>query len=366
VSQMLTPARPGRSTGDIPATAVTPVDFRRPSRIGRDAVLALESTHEAFARRLVTVWGTSTHAALEIEHLATEQLSIDDYVRTLPSPTLLATMRVGPLGATALLDVDLPLALILVERLLGGVGDLTQVSAARRPTDLEAGLIADELLTPAVGAVDEAFGDLEEEPSELLGVETTPQPLQLSAPGELLVLLTYRVELRGEQQAQGLLSLGYPVAPLLAQLDRLMAGTVEEDPERERASVQAITTALLEADLDVRVRLGGSTLPANALAGLSEGDVLRLDHAVTQPAELVCDGHAVGSAHLGRRGRRLAVQILQPPAARPADTSVTTIADRAARLYAGSAAPGTPLQEPTGAIPDAEPSPDLPSTPSDA
>ena len=366
MSQMLTPARSGRSTGDIPATDVTPVDFRRPSRIGRDAVLALESTHEAFARRLVTVWGTSTHAALEIEHLATEQLSVDDYVRTLPSPALLATMRVGPLGATALLDVDLPLALILVERLLGGVGDLTQVNATRRPTDLEAGLISDELLTPAVGAVHAAFGDLEEEPSELLGVETTPQPLQLSAPGELLVLLTYRVELRGEQQAQGLLSLGYPVAPLVAQLDRLMAGNVEEDPERGRASVQAITAAVLEADLDVRVRLGGSTLPATALAGLVEGDVLRLDHAVTAPAELICDGRPVGTAHLGRRGRRLAVQILQPPAVRPVDTSVTTIAERAAQLYASSGTPDTASQGQVPAAPGSEPPSDLPPTTSDA
>jgi len=91
-----------RSVVDATAAPVTPVDFRRPSRINRDAVVALESVHEAFARRLVSVWGASTHAALEVEHLATEQLSVDDYVRTLPTPTVLATLRVGPLGATAL------------------------------------------------------------------------------------------------------------------------------------------------------------------------------------------------------------------------------------------------------------------------
>jgi flagellar motor switch protein FliM len=318
-----------RALAETPA-AVTRVDFRRPSRINRDAVVALESAHENFVRRLVTAWGTSTHAVLEIEHLATEQLSVDDYVRTLPNPTVIATLRVGPLGANALVDMDLPLALLLVERLLGGAGNPAETAVPRRPTDLETSLIAHDLLIPAVGAVDEAFRDLEGEPSELLGVESTPQPMQLSAPGELLLLLTYRVEVRGEQPGHGLLSLGYPVAPLLAQLDRLVIGANGDGADGAPAAREAVAGALLRAPLDLHVRLGGTPLPASVLAGLQPGDVLRLDHPVAQPAELVCDGQEVGLAHLGRRGRRLAVQIVVPPASSsppapaPAATSPAT------------------------------------------
>jgi flagellar motor switch protein FliM len=312
-----------RSMVEAPAAApVIPVDFRRPSRINRDAVVALESTHEAFARRLATAWSTSTHAALEIEHLATEQLSIDDYLRTLPNPTMLATVRVGPLGATALLDLDLPIALLLVERLLGGVGDPAETAVPRRPTDLETSLIAHDLLEPALRAIDEALRDLEGEPSELLAVETSPQP-QLAASGELL-LLTYRVEVRGDLPGQGLLNLGYPVAPLLVQLDRLVAGHGEDEAGVESA-LQAITGALLGASLDLRVRLGGSTLPASALAALQPGDVLSLDHPVGRPAQLWCDGRELGSAHLGRRGRRLAAQIVSPPATPTGDAAPATI-----------------------------------------
>ena len=355
MSQLLTPARSGTPSRDVPATAVTPVDFRRPSRIGRDAVVALESTHEAFARRLTTSWATSTHTTLEVEHLATEQLSVDDYVRTLPSPTLLATLRVGPLGATALLDLDLPLALILVERLLGGPGDPREAGVNRRPTDLEAGLIAHELLESATLAVDDALRDLDGEPSELLGVETTPQPLQLSAPGELLLLLTYRIELRGDVRAQGLLNLGYPVAPLMAQLDRLVGTGTESDPERELASAAAMAAAVLEAELDVRVRLGGTALSAATMSGLAVGDVLRLDHPTCQPADLVCDERHVGTAHLGRRGRRLAVQVATPLAARAAPGAAPgSAADRAARLYAaGGAAPGSAPSAATAVTTDA-------------
>lgn len=292
---------------------VTPVDFRRPSRIGRDAVLALESAHEVFARRLATTWASLAHTVVDVEHVATDQLSVDDYVSTLPTPTVLASLRVSALGATALLDLDAPLTLLLVERLLGGPGDPAQADVARRPTDLETSLIGSELLLPAAQAIDEAMPDPAKETSELLGIETAPQPLQMNSSGELL-LLTYRVELRGELPAQGLLTLAYPVIPLVAQLDRMAAGGTDDD-EDVRAAQQAMTNALLGSSLDVRVRLGGSPLDTAALAALTPGDVLRLDHSVSQPASLVCGDRTIGTVHLGRRGRRLAVQIITPPAA---------------------------------------------------
>lgn len=295
------------------APSVAPVDFRRPSRIGRDAIIALEATHEAFARRLSTAWSSGSYAAIEVEHVATDQLSIDDFVRSLPVPTALATIRVGGLGAVAFLQVDLPFALLYVERLLGGPGDPALAPVSRRPTDLESALLTHELLGPAVTAVDEALRDLEGEPSALLTLETQPQPLQLGSPGELLLLLTYRVEVRGDLPGQGLITLAYPVAPLVNHLDQLLTGNHQGDSDPERLASSPVADTLLGAPIDVHVRVGGAPLHASALAGLQPGDVLRLDHPVDLPASLVVDGHTLGSAHLGKRGRRLAAQIVQPP-----------------------------------------------------
>lgn len=297
------------------AASITEVDFRRPSRIGRDAVVALETTHDAFARRLSTAWSSGSFAAIEIEHAATDQLSIDDFVRSLPVPTALATLRVGALGAHAFLQVDLPFALLFVERLLGGVGDPAIAAIGRRPTELETALLTHELLGPAVTAVDEALKDLGDEPSSLLSLETAPQPLQLGSPGELLLLLTYRVELRGEMPAQGMITLAYPVAPLVIHLDRLVMGANPADESEALAARSVMSEALLVTQVDVNVRLGDSTIDAATLARLVPGDVLRLDHPVDRPAELICDERPIGTAHLGKRGRRLAVQVVASPSA---------------------------------------------------
>jgi len=292
---------------------VAPVDFRRPSRIGRDAVAVLEATHDTFARHIATAWSAGSHAVIEVEHVSTDQLSIDDFARSLPHPTALASIHVDVMDTTALLQIDLPFALLFVERLLGGPGDASTAPAVRHPTDLEVALITHELFGPGVTAVDASLGELGSGTSQLTAFEVTPQPLQLGTPGDPLLLLTYRAEVRGDLAGQGLVTLAYPVAPLMAHLDTL---AVEEMDDRDDATTfRAVTEAVLDAPLELCVRLGASPLPAAVVAGLVPGDVLRLDHLATRPADLVLEGQVVGSAHLGRRGRKVAVQVEHPPAA---------------------------------------------------
>ncbi|MCC5948836.1 MAG: FliM/FliN family flagellar motor switch protein [Nitriliruptoraceae bacterium] len=293
---------------------VSPVDFRRPSRISRDAILALETSHDAFARRLSTAWSSGSYAAIEIEHVATEQLSVDDFVRSLPSPTALGFVRVDAIGTTGFLQIDLPFALLLVERLLGGAGDAAEADIGRRPTDLEVALLTHDLFGPATAAIDEALRDLGGEPSELVGFEAVPQPLQLGSPAELLVLLTYHVELRGDLPAQGLVTLAYPVGQVVPVLDRLTLGPTDDDTAASASA--AMTASLMATEVELAVQLSGSLLPAATIAGLRAGDIVRLDHRSEAPALLVCDERTVGTAHLGRRGRRVAAQIITPPTPR--------------------------------------------------
>jgi len=298
---------------DPRGTSVSEVDFRRPSRVSRDAIVALEANHELFARRLSTAWSASSYAALEVEHVSTDQLSLDDFVRSLPVPTVLGVVHVAGLDDTAFVQLDMPFALLVVERLLGGPGDAALGAIDRRPTELEQALLAHELLEPAVVAIDEAMKDLSEETSELRSLEIAPQPLQLGSPGDLLLLLTYRVEIRGDLPAQGLVTIAYPVAPLVPQLDRLLLGGRVGAEVDQDLNNSPLADTVLDAALDVRVRIGGTSLHAEVLAGLQPGDVLRLDHPVDRPAELVVDERHLGTANLGKRGRKVAVQILEPP-----------------------------------------------------
>jgi len=330
----------GMSSLDVATPRVQRVDFRRPNRVSREAVIALESQHETFARRLSTVWNSRAHAVVEIDHVATDQLSIDDFALSLAVPTALASVRVERMGTTMYVQIDLPIALLLVERLLGGRGDPSATPVGRRPTDLEVALLAEELIDPAINAIDEFLVALDGPPSTLVNFDTTPQPLRLGSASELLLLFTFRIDLHGENEGQGLLTLAYPVGPLLTHLDAVVGNTLDDPSERASSKASPLGEQLLAAQVDLQVHLATSELSATSVARLGVGDVLRLDHHVDQTARLVLDDHEIAGVHLGRRGRKVAVQIAQlaRPSSRPMASTATT-----------SSTTGTPAQGPTGA-----------------
>jgi flagellar motor switch protein FliM len=64
--------------------------------------------------------------------------------------------------------------------------------------------------------------------------------------------------------------------------------------------------------VEVSVRFGSVTLTSAEIVGLREGDVLPLHHRVEEPLTLTAVGQPMLRATPGKRGKRLAVMIVDP------------------------------------------------------
>ncbi|MEZ5257737.1 MAG: hypothetical protein R2705_12825 [Ilumatobacteraceae bacterium] len=106
-------------------------DFRRPSKLGREQVRSLDLFHDTFARRLKREHRCRRPSQRDGRDRSVSQLTWDEYVRTLPAFTFLATASVRPLQGDALIEVDTPLALGMANRLLGGAGGSSRLGARR-------------------------------------------------------------------------------------------------------------------------------------------------------------------------------------------------------------------------------------------
>lgn len=302
-------------------------DFREQHRLARDTVRSLEVAHELFARRISSGWGSALRALVQVEPLSVDQVSYDAYIRSMPSPHVVTAVAVPGLPGHAVIELNADLALAFVGRLLGGrVAIDAGAGEVRRPTELEAVLLAD-LLDHAGAALDETLAPVTTGPAQLLGVEYNPQLVQVAAPSDEVVVLSFLLSLSQGVEAEGLLTVCYPLAFLTPVLDHLTAQVSAEaaPPEADAAARQAVTDRLEDAPVTVRVRLAESRLPARALAALQVGDVIRLDHRIGQPARGEVGGIAVFDGHIGRRGQRLAVQVAQwvapPPPPAPGTTA---------------------------------------------
>lgn len=297
------------------------VDWRRRSRFGRDHVRALSAVHEVFARRLSSSLGGALRAVVRVEPAGADQMTYDDYTRSLPSPGVFAVVTLAPLPGAAVLKLDTGVALQMVDRLLGGRGRPVGI---RRPTDLELPLIRD-LCGVATRCLGEALSAPLDVRVQLGDVETSPQAVQVTSPDDMVLLLSFRLRIAQDEDAEALITLCYPATTLTPVLERLSPsrGSGVGGPPGGTAGALADRVAALldEVTVPVTVRLTDSHVRARDLLSLDVGDVLRLDHRTGEPVVASVGGVPLLRGHVGRRGRRLSLQVTQPvPTAAPATT----------------------------------------------
>jgi len=278
-------------------------DFRRPSKFSREHMRGLEVVHEMFVRRASSSLSHRLRTVVSIEPFSTDQITYEDYIRSMPNPSVIGTVGLDPLPGSIVLEMSTQLALAFVDRLLGGEG----VKAPMRgPTDIEGRVIRDILRT-TVDSLRETLEPVQEVEPTLRSVDFNPRFVQIVAPTEMILLLGYTVKLGSG--AEGIISLCYPFSTIEPALERLERRVRIEGVVATEGETPPLAAVVPNLDVPLAIRLRTSAVPTSQLASLNVGDVILLDHRVDEPARGEIGGRHLVTARLGRRGRRLAVQI---------------------------------------------------------
>lgn len=283
-----------------------PFDFRNPSKLPREHVRRMELTHETFQRAFGAQLSSVLRTMVRLELLAIDQLTYDEYVRAMPNPTVICQLSMAPLPGTALIEMSTSTALILVDRLLGGMGT---PGLSRRPTELEASLIAD-LMKAAETALRDTFEPLVAIEPAVQGVEFNPNFAHGANPSEMVLVMSYSLAVVQGLRAEGLVTVCYPYSMLHPMWD-LVPDTDELRPALGAGTATApqILSALPDIPLPLSVRLRESAIGASELASLEVGDVVRLDHKVNEPVIGAIAGMELLEGRFGRKGKNVAVEI---------------------------------------------------------
>ncbi len=288
------------------ARRLRPFDFRNPSKMAREQVRRLELTHETFQRSLGAKLSSLLRTMVRLELLAIDQVTYDEYVRAMPNPTVIGQMTMAPLPGFALIEMSTPTALTLVDRQLGGHG---RTALNRRPTELEAMLIAD-LLREAEEALTETFEPLLAIKALVAGVEFNPNFVHGANPSEMVMVLSYSLSVVQGYRTDGLVTLCYPFSTLEPVWD--MAPTSDEQQPAlgtGEPTPAALLSTLPDIEVPVSVRLRESDIGASDLASLRVGDVLRFDHKVDESVVGSIAGRDLLEGRIGRRGKNVAIEI---------------------------------------------------------
>lgn len=302
---MSSTATPNSKSGRRKRSEPRPFDFRRQSKLSREHVRTLQIVQETFARGLSTMLASQLRSVTQVTIQSIEQQTYDEYVRDLPNPTLLTLLSLEPLNGAAIFQLPLDIAFVAVEMLLGGHGYIEQPN--RPLSDLELQLMR-SIFERALPELRYAFEPVVATEPKIMSQESNPQYAQVAAPTDMVIVVAYEIRI---DSAVGTATLCIPFSSLQPHLEALSATSLYASSSVINAeeTLARLVHHLGETPVEVTAEFRPVEMSAQDIVKLRVGDVVLLNHPVNEPLTLVVDGTPTFDARIGRRNRRLAVQV---------------------------------------------------------
>ncbi|MGA3371871.1 MAG: FliM/FliN family flagellar motor switch protein [Terracidiphilus sp.] len=282
---------------------VVPYNFSSAGEISNDQLRAISMLNDLFARNLTHNLAAWLRTRFQVNLVSAEQIPFNEFLLRIPEISYVASVRMEPLGALAVLQLDLGLAPPIIDLLLGGEG---RDGPLRELTDIEEAILASLVeiicreLTAAWQPVGLSFN------FERRQMQT--QAARIMSVTEKTLCLSFEIRM---PHSSGLLNLAFPAVVANTILRRL---TSDWGRRRRHAGE---TRARMEAT-SRRIRFGGSLqlptvrLAASVLENLEPGSVLRLDLAANTLPEWRVGGQMLATAQAIRHGAHRGARIERP------------------------------------------------------
>ena len=288
------------STGAANEVSLERYDFSRAGQISNDQMRAISSVNDLFARNLMHTLGAWLRTPFKMKLVAGEQLPFSEFLERLSSPSYICSIRLEPLGAVGLLELELALAAPIVDVLLGGVG---RAWPTRELTEIEESILT-SVVQMTVQELNLAW--------QAVGLEFVfekrefdPTVARMLAAGEKTLCVSFEARM---PEAQGAMNLCLPAVVLNAILRRLISEG-DRPKRRSKEAHKRIRELMGEAKVGAALQFPVMRLRGSELAALEPGTVLRLPLAKHSASELRVGGLRLGQAHPVRTGEHRGAQL---------------------------------------------------------
>jgi flagellar motor switch protein FliM len=283
-------------------------NFRRPDKFSKDHLRALQTIHDNFSRQMGLIIGGYLRMSVDFKVVSVDQLTYDEFIRSMPSPISAAIVEMNPLPGQILLGMSFEVASAMIDRMLGGYG--LAESRPREMTDIEQSLIH-QVMERTLVVLEDSWQSIIETQMSLVGIEDSYSLIQIVTPGEIVALITFEVEFGNKES--GLLNLCFPFPVLEAIISQLSAQHIFNRQQQE--SSQSFTDNIIErinfAKLPISVYLGGAKIHIHDLMDLNEGDVIPLDRTVYEDLLICVNNKPKFYGRPGTRRKHLAVSVTE-------------------------------------------------------
>jgi len=280
-------------------------DFRRPSKFSKEQIRTLQVIHENYARILGNFLSAYLRVPVQIRLVSVSQVTYEEFVFSLPVPTLLTVFNMSAELGSAMLETNPSFVFPIIDLVFGGEG--RQLKKTRELTDIEL-TVMQQINNKLLQNLSYVWEDIAPLKPHVENMDTNPQFNQMFASTETVALLSFSVQIK---ENQGFINLCFPFITLEKIMPKLTAqfwfrGQTQNTGE---FSDYTIIKQLEKVNVELSAILGRTTITLEDFLQFQEGDIIPLSRREGEDLEVFVEGELLFKGQPGAQGQNLALQI---------------------------------------------------------
>lgn len=303
-----------RHRRDLENIEVRAYDFKRPERVSKDQMRALQTLHEAFARNFGAAMSGFLRTIVEVKVANCDQMTYAEFISGLPNPTSFNLISAKPLEGQMCLEISPLIIYPIIDRLLGGTNQ--ELFIPQRPMTLIETRLISKITNRGLSALTEAWASIKQLNFEITATESNPQLVQIVPPNEVVVVIGFELKMANRA---GTMNLCIPYNVIEPIMDELSAQSWFNVPKNARSPEMKtrIAGTLNRAPVSVTGLLAETTITLRDLMNLQKGDLIVTERAASSSVVLCVENEKSFLANIGQYKGQRAIKIVR--AVRPGD-----------------------------------------------
>jgi len=288
---------------------IKPYDFKRPERVSKDQMLALQTLHEVFARNFGASLSGFLRTIIEVKGAICEQMTYSEFISGLPNPTSFNLINTDKLEGQICLELSPLIVYPIIDRLLGGTSQ--DLFIPERPMTLIETRLISNVISRALTTLAEAWETVCDLKFTVASTENNPQLVQIVPPNEVVIVVGFEIKMASRA---GTMNLCIPYTVIEPIMEDLSAQNWFNSAKllRTQGVKEKIESGLGKATIGVAGLLAETTMTMSDLARMKVGDVIATETRTTRPVSLTVEGQPKFLASLGQHRGHKALRIIQP------------------------------------------------------